>query len=539
MKTGFSLAILPVLLAGWLVAAEPEKRTAPKASTADFVFLGPEQPLIIRLHVRNNRQPVEEEWNQFVDRVFQYLDVNGDGVLDEREANRTPLAQTLFSDLAALIRNQRGAIPASSLMSALDTNRDGKVTRAELAAYYRGNGAGPIQLATGPSSNADALDAVLFQLLDTDRDGKLSREELSAAPAVLARLDANDDEMISLDEILPDAVGSPLDGRLIARTAAPNPNFLVIGPGDSREELARRLRERYGSKVDLGKRPVDLELSVLVGKSRELELLPSKLAGSVMKNEAGAFGLKVGALHFDLRTSETVPGRTTVRAIPSRIRDLFIAQFKTADPENKGYLDRKVAEMHPLFRQVFHLMDRNGDGKLEQKEMLAYFDALEDLQAAARTACVSLTIAETGRGLFDLIDRDRDGRLSVRELRNLSKLLAPGASLTRRDVPRHYSVLLQQGPADGLNLDARARVLAAGRLAVDRQGRTREVEQGPLWFRKMDRNRDGDVSRKEFLGTDEEFKAIDTDGDGLISIEEAERWDKTHRQGERPRGERR
>jgi hypothetical protein len=41
----------------------------------------------------------------------------------------------------------------------------------------------------------------------------------------------------------------------------------------------------------------------------------------------------------------------------------------------------------------------------------------------------------------------------------------------------------------------------------------------------MDRNADGDVSRREFLGTDEQFRAIDTDGDGLISVEEAERYE--------------
>jgi hypothetical protein len=45
----------------------------------------------------------------------------------------------------------------------------------------------------------------------------------------------------------------------------------------------------------------------------------------------------------------------------------------------------------------------------------------------------------------------------------------------------------------------------------------------------MDRNRDGDVSRREWLGSEEEFRAIDTDGDGLISLEEAEAYDKKMR----------
>ena len=55
---------------------------------------------------------------------------------------------------------------------------------------------------------------------------------------------------------------------------------------------------------------------------------------------------------------------------------------------------------------------------------------------------------------------------------------------------------------------------------------TVEAGAGPEWFRKMDRNGDGDVSRREFLGTDAQFKAIDTDGDGLIGVEEAEAYDK-------------
>jgi hypothetical protein len=58
---------------------------------------------------------------------------------------------------------------------------------------------------------------------------------------------------------------------------------------------------------------------------------------------------------------------------------------------------------------------------------------------------------------------------------------------------------------------------------------TAVTARGPVWFRKMDRNGDGDVSRREFLGTPEEFDKIDTDHDGLISVEEAERYDELMR----------
>ncbi len=49
---------------------------------------------------------------------------------------------------------------------------------------------------------------------------------------------------------------------------------------------------------------------------------------------------------------------------------------------------------------------------------------------------------------------------------------------------------------------------------------------GPLWFGKMDRNNDGDLSPYEFIGPRATFDRLDTDGDGLIDRQEAEAADK-------------
>ena len=51
--------------------------------------------------------------------------------------------------------------------------------------------------------------------------------------------------------------------------------------------------------------------------------------------------------------------------------------------------------------------------------------------------------------------------------------------------------------------------------------RAEGVEVGPDWFQKMDRNHDGDVSRREFLGPRDQFDRLDRDNDGLIDPDEA------------------
>src|SRR5262249_20182789 len=118
-------------------------------------------------------------------------------------------------------------------------------------------------------------------------------------------------------------------------------------------------------------------------------------------------------------------------------------------------------------------------------------------------------------------------RLSIREMRNAWKRLAmhdrDGTGAVAKDqIPRQYELQVGGTP------------FVSGRVPVMQPGTTRPVsapeQRGPLWFRKMDVNGDGDVSEREWLGSMEDFRKIDTDGDGLISVEEAEKADEWYRQ---------
>ena len=55
----------------------------------------------------------------------------------------------------------------------------------------------------------------------------------------------------------------------------------------------------------------------------------------------------------------------------------------------------------------------------------------------------------------------------------------------------------------------------------------RGLPAGPIWFQRMDRNNDGDLTWQEFLGHREDFYALDADRDGLIDPEEAEQAGKS------------
>ena len=127
--------------------------------------------------------------------------------------------------------------------------------------------------------------------------------------------------------------------------------------------------------------------------------------------------------------------------------------------------------------------------------------------------------------LFQLLDANGDGRLSVKELRTAYDRLLPlepsgGKEITKAILQPSVTVRVGNtlyGAADT--------AISATQTDVMGYGPAKAPAAGPVWFRKMDRNGDGDISRAEFLGSKEEFDKLDTNHDGLISLEEAEAFE--------------
>ena len=140
---------------------------------------------------------------------------------------------------------------------------------------------------------------------------------------------------------------------------------------------------------------------------------------------------------------------------------------------------------------------------------------------ASATRC-DVVLHDLGHGFFESLDRNRDGRIGLREIRaaadTLRKMRKPGQTVLRAtDPPRRLHLEVIRGSfqlfgTGGTGESTVPRVAAAARAPV-----------GPIWFQRMDRNLDGDLTWKEFLGPRHVFEELDADGDGLIDPQEAEK----------------
>jgi Ca2+-binding EF-hand superfamily protein len=312
---------------------------------------------------------------------------------------------------------------------------------------------------------ARAHQSPLFQILDRDGDGVISAEELAAAEQTLLRFDLNQDEILSYDEIVLAAKRTPSADQTVRFDSPP----LLLLSALREPATMRRLAQYYDAGPDdaRGLRRFDPD-----GRISETELVH-------LKADDPEIRIEVRFNTHDM--SESRLSVTTPEAIEPGVTSL----------EHAGAITIEVAGTRLEISAV-------------QSARGPVFDQ------------ISIGAVRDGYPLLPLVDQDEDGRLSVRELRELADRLV--------NLDRNRDGRIEQGELwPTLRVAIGHGPVIHGPLAAVRRVYPPPVPTAtpPEWFVRMDRNRDGDLTPREFLGSQEQFDALDTDGDGLISVAEA------------------
>jgi Ca2+-binding EF-hand superfamily protein len=402
----------------------------------------------------------------------------------------------------------------------------------------------------------------LFPLLDTDGDQQLTAEELAAAEVRLRRQDFDDDELITKRELAVAPYAAELSAANLPGALAGAGRIVLIAPDTDASIVRTLLLNRYDRDGDgtLLAVPTDPTTS---GSPMEVALAADQLAaldadgdGRLDGAELAAFAQHAPAVELAVRLGEAPrrvsrrrdddaaksgPADAVVKVLPGEAYRVSLAdadielrrnnrnpaksqqeqelQLSQFDADANGYLDANEAANVPNLAGAFAAVDRDGNGKIFGDEFNAYVERL----AQAAACRLLLEVADDGQDLFRLLDTRLDNKLTARELRGAAAVLAAhdtngDGRLNGREVPLRMELEVSR------NTPARAQAAAARPVrSAGTANRGTATKRGPAWFQKLDRNDDGDVSRREFPGPADVFDRLDADHDGLIDADEAER----------------
>lgn len=504
--------ILTGLITSAGLASEPA-RVSPRSETLDLLFDTGDTPLRLELRVEVDERTVPDIWDESFRQLTAYYDRDGDGALNAREATRLPapfaLRQLLWGQVAA------GA-EANPPFSELDLDADGRVAATEVADWYRRAGLGNTLVGVGRPPSTERLTESLLRLVDANHDGIADESEWKAIATTLAGIDANDDELIGPGELVarityPGALGTlqlrPPAGVSIANSIADSLPFIV---------LPQRLDDRLWTAAVVARRKSAAAPQISAEQLASIRQAPPTATWHIRfaTIDKGHPGLSVhgaergsrprlswscGNTRFELRQDA---GRLDERIAGAR--DRLSVLLTECDANANRVLDGEELQAPaaaPL-KALIESADRDDDGRLSRDELNAWLTLQEQIARGQ----ILLTVLDHGAGLFEVLDADHDGALSLRELRtSWSRLqeadcVANGVFRQER-LPRQLLTTVSHG------------------LPISPLGRNTTV--APDWFTSMDRNGDGDISRREFSGGGAVFEKLDTDGDGLLSSEEA------------------
>lgn len=483
------------------------------------------------------------------------LQISDVGASSEGSGLRSPWGRADTDEDYSLSRSEAETFRRSA--QPLDSNGDSVVTRTEL---QRSSNPAEGAMMTRGSSMLDSGTMLVFPIADqalnaqqpntrATTDGRLQAEPSTE----LARSAATRSASTGYDRDLQRAATKLLQHYTFLGEVSPE-----LWPGWSSERWQAVDVDQSGSvdKYELQRLadvPADIELYVRLPGLAPTNPAPTNpanpepTAGEAMRSakpeqpvqQAAAIRVQARLLSPDLPTSSTTPAITTPAIAPPgrlawlqknsasgavvgeavnlriEVDDTFAPDVKQrlavqlrnalGNAQYRAFLTNQLQ----LGEKAWEVLDADGDEQLSELELERAWRWLQ-VRQGTRLLARWMTAADPW---FQLLDRDADDRLSELELRfppeDFDRLDRDQDGLvTPAELPLLVKLELRRSDP---RLDSLSDATAAGG----------DIDEGEVdWFTATDVNRDGLLSREEFLGDRSDFEALDRDKDAFVSRQE-------------------
>ncbi|MCA9066589.1 MAG: hypothetical protein KDA96_26160, partial [Planctomycetaceae bacterium] len=513
--------ILSILITNVEVRAQSSARViADSFDRATLVVLAPQGPILADLRISVSRRPFRQWVGEFLARQ---LDQNRSGTLDREELGQ------LADNTLALLQNPS---VTEILRDASTTQDSDQLSVAEFAAWVRQRIPRAFEVIAEPAAADDAVPVSV--LIDLDQDAAVSNAELQQALRTLRFHDLDDDQTFTIAELMPYRDPRSQDASLIPEVASLP--FVQITDADSLTRAAQRVIAKYGHDGTIAAnllRLPDAKADASVASLTEAEVrrqlmvpqfhLIIDVGLSDAANRSQVDVQVASSAQAFCQVHDTAAGsvRLTLDGMPLTISARggsannrsftkgFLGQnFLMTDADRSQYLDQEEFAAFSAFlaqsgmTAQFEQMDSNKDLMIQRDEMFAFITR----EQAASQSRIEVSVRQEGKNLFSLLDINGDRRLSPRELRDGFSAIASydlneDGELADSELGTEYQLTIGLGRTEARRSSMQPSAMMQRNGMTNRDAILPDgtVRGGPEWFRRMDRNQDGDVALREFL----------------------------------------